>query len=101
MTSLEIVFSEGAEKDFDQIAKWYKEIRDGLDLDFILCLEIEIELIRRNHLSFEEVKHNVRKTVMHRFPYNVYFTFDKRIIILGIIHHRRSKNTINKKLKRK
>ena len=27
MTSLEIVFSEGAENDFNQIAEWYKEIR--------------------------------------------------------------------------
>ncbi len=101
MTSLEIVFSDGAENDFNQIAEWYKEIREGLDLDFILCLEIELELIRRNYLSFKEIKNSIRRTVMHRFPYNVYYTFDEKIVVLGIIHHKRSKNTISKKLKRK
>lgn len=76
--NFEIVFSEGAENDFKEITKWYKTIRTGLDFDFILCLENELEVIRREPLLYEQIKKNIRKAVIHRFPYIVYYTIRRK-----------------------
>lgn len=98
----EIVFSLGAEKDFDEITFWYRAIRSGLDLDFILCLENELEVIRREPKLYEQIKKNIHRAVIHRFPYIVYYIVDdQKIVVIAITHHKRSKNTIIKKLKRK
>ncbi|MBA2614040.1 MAG: type II toxin-antitoxin system RelE/ParE family toxin [Bacteroidetes bacterium] len=98
----EIFFSEGAEKDFNEITEWYKRIRTGLDFDFILCLENEIELIKREPLIYKQVSKKIRKAIIHRFPFNVFYVIEETtIVIIAISHHKRSKKTITKKLKRK
>ncbi len=100
--SFEIVFSEGAGKDFDEITRWYKTIRIGLDLDFILCLENELEIIKREPQLYGQIKKNIRKAVLHRFPYIVYYAIEeKTIAVIAITHYKRSNITIRKKLKRK
>ncbi len=100
--SFKIVFSDKADSDFNKIAYWYKSIREGLDDEFILCLEIEIEVVKRNPLLFEKIYENVRKTVLHRFPYNLYYIVEEdKIVVLAIAHQKRSRTTIINKLKRK
>lgn len=68
----ELVFSEGAETDFNEITTWYEKIRKGLDFDFILCLENEIELIKREPLTYKTIHKNIRKAIIHRFPFNIF-----------------------------
>ncbi|MEO8760184.1 MAG: type II toxin-antitoxin system RelE/ParE family toxin [Bacteroidia bacterium] len=100
--SFKIVFSDWAESDFNQIASWYSSIRGGLDDEFILCLEKELEVIKRNPLLFELVFENVRKTVLYRFPYNLYYIVEEnKIVVLAIAHYKRSETTVTNKLKRK
>jgi hypothetical protein len=48
MREFELHFSPIAEKDLDEIAIWYKRIRKGLNDEFIFCLEIELEPVKRN-----------------------------------------------------
>jgi plasmid stabilization system protein ParE len=100
--SLKIVFTDWAESDFNKIAYWYKSIREGLDAEFILCLETEIEVIKRNPLLFKKIHKDVRKTILHRFPYNLYYLIEEdKIVVLAIAHYKRSRTTIINKLKRK
>ena len=100
--SFEIVFTDWADEDFNEIGFWYSSIRLGLDNEFILCLETEIETVKRNPLLFKRIYKNIRKTVLHRFPYNMYYLIEEnRIVVLAIAHHKRSRATIINKLKRK
>ena len=100
--SFNVVFSDWADYDFNEIAHWYKVIRTGLDDEFILCLETEIEVIKRNPLLFKKIYKNVRRAVLHRFPYNLYYALEEnKLIVLAIAHHKRSRATIIRKLKRK
>ena len=49
-----MVFSYEAESDLNEIGEWYKEIREGLDQEFLICIEAEIELIRKTPLIYKE-----------------------------------------------
>ena len=100
--NFEIIFANWADHDFNEIAYWYSSIRLGLDNEFILCLETEIEIIKRNPLLFKKIYKSVRKTVLHRFPYNLYYIVEEnRIVVLAIAHHKRSRTAVINKLKRK
>jgi hypothetical protein len=42
-----VVFSKSAEVDLNEIGEWYKRIRIGLELEFLTCIEAEIEIIKK------------------------------------------------------
>ena len=96
----DVVFSETAENDLDEIAEWYEAIRQGLKDEFLLCVEGEVEIIRRAPLIYSEYFLNVRKAKTNKFPYGIYYMVeDKRVVILAIAHQKRSIRVIKKKIK--
>jgi plasmid stabilization system protein ParE len=69
---------------------------------FLEHLEKEIERIKKSPLMFRVIRQNTRKFSVYRFPYNVYYlTEEKRIIISGLVHNKRSNKFIKKKIKNK
>lgn len=99
---LEIVFTQEAESDLNEIGEWYRNIRIGLDLEFLTCVELEIELIRKTPLVYKEYYSAIRKAIISKFPYGVYYLLEeKRIVVIAIAHHKRGQKTIRKKLKKK
>ena len=98
--SFEIIFSVGAEKEFKEIAEYYKEIREGLNDDFVLCLETELEIIKRLPEIYKKTIGETRKAVLHRYPYKVYYVIRGEVILIAaIVHHKRSNRVIKQKLK--
>jgi toxin ParE1/3/4 len=97
-----VVFSEKAEIDLNEIGEWYKKIRSGLDLEFLICVEAEIEMIRKAPLINKIYFKNVRKTIINRFPYGIYYLVkEKQVIVLSVSHHKRGKKVIKQNLKTK
>ena len=97
----EIVFSEQGELDLLQIGEWYKAIREGLELEFLICVEAEIEIIKKAPLLYKEYYAHVRKAITSKFPYGIYYLIENnKVIILGIAHHKRGQKAIKKKLKK-
>ena len=99
---LDVIFSERAELDLNEIADWYKNIRAGLEQEFLICIEAEVELIRKKPLIYKEFYKNVRKAIINKFPYGIYYLIEEeRILLISISHHKRGQKTIRKKLKKK
>ena len=99
---LEVVFSDTAESDLNEIGEWYKSIRTGLEQEFLGCVEAELELIRKAPLVYREHYKKVRKSIINRFPYGIYYLLEeKRIVVVAIAHHKRGLKIIRKKLKKK
>ena len=69
---LNVIFSDKAESDLNEIGEWYKNIRVGLEQEFLFCIEAEIELIRKTPLIYKEYYKKVRKAIINRFPYGIY-----------------------------
>jgi len=96
-----IVFSDEAKTDLNEIGEWYRLIREGLEFEFLICIEAEIEIIKKAPFVYEEYYLGVRKAITNKFPYGIYYKLEAdKIIILAIAHHKRGQKTIKKKLKK-
>ncbi|HCU25729.1 MAG TPA: hypothetical protein DF383_11995, partial [Deltaproteobacteria bacterium] len=78
---------------------WYEARRKGLGEDFFLSLEAAFSSILRNPLSSPLVlKRGVRKSLLRRFPFGVFYLIDgKKIAVLAIFHLKRNPNIWQKR----
>jgi toxin ParE1/3/4 len=69
----EVIVRPGAEADIREAALWYESRRPGLGGDFTLRLDALLERIVHAPLQFPEIGSGVRRAVLQRFPYAIYF----------------------------
>ena len=82
-----VILKPGAEEDIDGIFKWYEEQREGLGYEFLLNADECINVILSNPFFSFNVTGYVRRAVIPRFPYNIYYTVEKEIIFIHVIMH--------------
>lgn len=88
--SYSLTIRSEAEADLADAKTWYEQRRKGLSEDFLLCIEESLAKIRRNPEMFEVLYKDVRRAVVRRFPYGVFFRMlGKQVIVLGVFHARR------------
>lgn len=80
-----------AEADAAAAAGWYEGERGGLGVRFVAELDAALQRVARNPLGYECITEDVRRALLRRFPYAVYFSYDGTIIeIFAILHQHRS-----------
>lgn len=95
----EIIIRPEAEQDLLEAFEWYESRRKGLGHDFLLQVEAGFKLIARNPNVSSEIYYNVRRYLVKRFPYKIFFLMkESQILILAVIHSRRNPAWINKRL---
>ena len=82
-----VILKPGAEEDIDGIFKWYEERREGLGYEFILSTDQCINKILSNPFFAFNVTDSVRRAVIPRFPYTVYYTIENENIFIHVIMH--------------
>lgn len=94
-----LVVSEMAYKDAIVIFDWYEEKLRGLGDRFIRELEVAKNDLLNNPLAFAKWNKSIRRMVMRRFPYKLFYKiYDDKIVILAIIHARRSNRYLRRRL---
>jgi toxin ParE1/3/4 len=80
-----------ARKEVVNTAKHYSALRSGLGDEFLAELHRYIDRIIANPLRFEQIKPGVRRCLMNRFPYGIYFHIPDAdtVRIIVVRHHRR------------
>jgi plasmid stabilization system protein ParE len=87
----EILFRPEAEAEAGDALAWYESKRAGLGNEFLLALDAVVAAILRNPRQYPVVRGPVRRAVMRRFPYAVFFVVDDvRVTVLAVFHGRRS-----------
>jgi plasmid stabilization system protein ParE len=80
-----------AEADLEDAARWYEEERAGLAGRFLSDADKTFVRIRERPLQFPEISSNVRRALLHTFPYAVYFrASEEAVVVLGVLHLRRN-----------
>lgn len=75
-------------------AIWYEHERPGLGDRFLDELDELFERIERSPLLFPETENGVRRGLMRRFPYGVYFVIgSRRTVVLAVLHLHRQPST--------
>jgi len=86
MTYSIIVRSE-AESDIRLAFNWYEDRARGLGIEFLRSIDAAISSISRLPKSHSEIYKHVRRALVRRFPFGVFYIItDKSIIILAVMH---------------
>src|SRR2546422_840051 len=88
--SLPLLITPEAEEDMADAKGWYSRKRRGLAERFLLCVEEALDRIRLIPKAATEVVPGIRRVVVRRFPYGVFYRIDPdQIAILADYHSKR------------
>lgn len=97
---MEIKFLPEAKDELDEAIEYYELQVDGLGDTFKDIVKSTIKRIAVFPTAWSIIRPNIRKCIMHKFPYNVLYSIEEDIIlIIAIAHHHRYPNYWNKRLK--
>ena len=82
-----------------EAAIWYDNERPGLGDEFVAEFEQCMMRIAADPNSYSIVRNKVRRALMHRFPYSVYYLCEKDLcIITACFHGKRSSDALKQRL---
>ncbi len=89
----------GAISDADVAAVWYEGERSGLGIEFILEFDAAIERAAEHLESYEILYRGVRRVLLRRFPYAMYFIVENNIAeVFAVIHQHQEPSTWKSKI---
>jgi len=90
----QIIIRPEAESDIKDAYEWYEAQRKGLGEGFLLCIEEALSRASRNPEIYSVVYKQVRRVLIHRFPFGVFFIEgEESISVLAVLHARRNPKT--------
>ena len=82
-----IRFKPEAEQDLSDAHAWYEGQRVGLGDEMLLCVEAAIESVQRQPEGYVAVEGEIRRALLRRFPYGVFYLVEtSEIVVLGVFH---------------
>jgi plasmid stabilization system protein ParE len=84
-------FLPEAEAELLETARWYRQQTPGLDLEFMKCIEDALAMIGRSPNLFPLVHRQLRRALVRRFPYAIFYEVrSAEIVVYAIFHFRRN-----------
>ncbi len=94
-----VIVTPEAEDDLKEAYSWYEDKRTGLGYDFLLQVDAGLNFIARNPNIHPIEYKETRKHLTKRFPYKIIYLIEKeKIIILAVIHSKRSPVLIKRRI---
>lgn len=88
--------------DIDEAIGWYEKELKGLGERFLQKLNEAFEKLKQNPQHYRIIYQPVRRMLLKSFPYKILFLIkdEKTLVIIGIVHLKRSNRFIKKRLKK-
>ena len=84
-------FSGRALREIGEAFDWYEKQSEGLGFEFELAFELQLKRLEQVLLLYTEIIPGVRRTLLPRFPYGVFYSVKNDLVhVLAVIHHARS-----------
>ena len=100
--AFEIVVKPQAWFDLVGAMLWYDSRRESLGREFFKEFEVAIDRTKINPNAFREIIPEVKRILIKRFPYKVFYTVSENTIyIIGVLHVSRSNTFIKKRLRKR
>jgi plasmid stabilization system protein ParE len=88
------IITPHAQLDFDGTYWWYENQYKGLGKEFARCVDAKITEIQRFPEQFQIIyKNKVRRALVSRFPYSIFFVIKPEVISIFAIQ-RQNRNPI-------
>lgn len=97
--TLQVYIRPEAEADLDDAALWYQTQAAGLGYEFLDEIKKTLQIMADNPEIFQVMYKNVRRGIVQRFPFVIYYQIEaETIVVLGIIHASRDPHNWKKRL---
>jgi plasmid stabilization system protein ParE len=84
-------FSSRALREIGKAQEWYELQSPGLGDEFIAAMELQLKRLEQAPLLYAEVIPNVRRALLPRFPYGLFYAVRGNLIhILAVLHDARN-----------
>jgi plasmid stabilization system protein ParE len=83
-----VVFRPEAEAEALQSQTWYEQRRSGLGAEFGEAMSDAVSRIVEQPTAYQAVRGSIRRAVLRRFPYAIYFRVDRDTIVILAVHGR-------------
>jgi plasmid stabilization system protein ParE len=88
--TLPLIIRPAAEADLADAKDWYDGRREGLGDEFLLCVEEALGRLTRAPEAHAVLKKGVRRALVRRFPYGIFYRVEAdHIAVLAVFHNRR------------
>lgn len=80
-------FSSRALREIGEAQEWYELQSVGLGEEFIAAVELQLKRLEQAPLLYAEVIPGVRRALLPRFPYGMFFALKGNLIhVLAVLH---------------
>ena len=98
--SFAVKVRRAAKADIRAAALWYETQRPKLGRDFLSQVGDTMVRLSQTPRMHQIIKANVRRALLQRFPYCVYYTVENQLVeIIGVFHARRDPATLQARIK--
>lgn len=85
--TVRIVVQPEAVDDLSMARAWYEEQQAGLGIQFLERVSEVLERLREHPRLYAVIEHGVRRALVRRFPYIVYYRFEEGLVdVIGVFH---------------
>ncbi len=86
-----VVVRPEAAREIQEAFDWYEGRGEGLGLEFLRAADACLSGIRRNPSAFQPVHEQVRRALLRKFPYALFYLISgDTIVVVACFHVRRS-----------
>jgi toxin ParE1/3/4 len=77
-------------REIQEAFDWYEGRNEGLGLEFLRAADASLAGVRRNPLAFPKVHKEVRRVLIRRFPYALFYIVEEEsIVVVACFHAKR------------
>jgi plasmid stabilization system protein ParE len=85
--SWEIAYHKAVKREINAAYRRYEKEKEGLGEEFAECVQEQIAFLEMNPKIHGKVFKDVRKSVVRRFPFCIYYTIEgDRVYIISVFH---------------
>ena len=78
-----------AQEDLKNARDWYNERRLGLGGEFLREVNDAVQRVASMPESYQLVEQGIRRALVRRFPYSLYYLFENdEVVVLAALHQR-------------
>ncbi len=91
MSVCKLIINPFAEQDILEARDWYNEQKEDLGMELLQEIKKTIMSIEHNPLKFQIVRKDIRRALIDRFPYSLFFTVNEPIVnVFALFHNSRN-----------
>jgi len=86
---MKLCYTSKARLDVECAFAWYEKQRRGLGSEFLTCIEATLNNVQAYPEMYENIYANFRRASIRRFPFSVFYSIEKEVIIIHAVFDNR------------